>query len=83
MHVPIEQTGNHSEILDLMAMHVEWSHQAEQSPGSSGFSVRKLELIEWLADAKSRVGATDLYSSLTSPSVAATTRLVLIAKLFY
>ncbi len=62
---------DHSEILDLMAMHVAWSHQAEQSPITSGFSVRNLELIEWLADAKSRVGATDLYSAMTS-SVAST-----------
>jgi hypothetical protein len=63
---------DHSEILDLMAIHVAWSHRAEKSIDSCALSARKIELVKWFAEAKLRVGAVDLHHSLTAPLVATT-----------
>jgi hypothetical protein len=63
---------DHSEMLDLMAMHVVWFCRSELSLESCCVSARKAELVGWLAEAKSRVGATDLYHLQTSPAAVST-----------
>lgn len=58
---------DHPEILDLLSMHIAWS---SQNPlwAESGLSDRKIELVQWLADAKSRVGGNGLVALLDTPS---------------
>lgn len=63
---------DHSEMLDLMAMHVAWACQTELLPDSICASPRKAELVEWLVEAKSQVGATDWHRTPSSPNIGST-----------
>lgn len=60
----------HSEVLDLLAMHVGWARRSPQWP-TIGVSARKSELALWLVMSKMRLGAAELIPRTIAPDLVA------------